>query len=129
LRKITFADPGLIGERREAHPPAEITFQTKPEIALEQITAARAAGLPEGVVLMDAGYGSDTELRTAITGLGMRYVAGIAATTTVWPAGTAPLPPRPRSERGRPQTRVQRDSEHQPISGKALALNLPKEAW
>jgi SRSO17 transposase len=32
--------------RRKAKVPAEIAFQTKPEIALEQITAARAAGLP-----------------------------------------------------------------------------------
>ena len=37
-----------------------VTFQTKPEIALEQIKAVQAAGLPAGVVLMDAGYGNDT---------------------------------------------------------------------
>ena len=115
--------------RRKAKIPAEIAFQTKPEIALEQIKAARAAGLPEGIVLMDAGYGNDTELRTAITALGMSYVAGILTTTTVWPPGTAPLLPQTRSGRGRPQVRLQRDSEHQPISAKALALSLPKEAW
>jgi len=117
------------GLRRKAKVPEEIAFQTKPEIALQQIKAARATGLPEGVVLMDAGYGNDTELRTAITALGMSYVAGIAATTTVWPPGGAPLLPQTRSGRGRPQTRLQRDSEHQPISAKALALSLPKEAW
>jgi SRSO17 transposase len=78
---------------------------------------------------MDAGYGNDTELRTAITALGMSYVAGILTTTTVWPPGTAPLLPQPRSGRGRPQTRLPRDSEPQPISAKALALSLPKEAW
>ena len=44
--------------------PEEITFQTKPEIALDQIRAAAEAGLPRGVILMDAGYGSDTQLRT-----------------------------------------------------------------
>src|SRR5215471_13335560 len=109
--------------------PEEIAFQTKPEIALEQIKAARAAGLPEGVVPMDAGYGNDTELRTAITAMGMSYVAGILTTTTVWPPGTAPLLPQTRSRRGRPPTRLQRDSEHQPISAKPLALSLSKEAW
>jgi hypothetical protein len=92
------------------------------EIALEQIKAARAAGLPEGVVLMGAGYGNDTELRTAITALSMSYVAGILTTTTVWPPGTAPLLPQTRSGRGPPQTRLQHDREHQPISVKALAL-------
>jgi SRSO17 transposase len=115
--------------RRKAKVPAEIAFQTKPEIALEQIKAARAAGLPEGVVLMDAGYGNDTALRTAITALGLSYVGGILTTTTVWPPGTAALRPQTRPGRGRPQTRFQRDSEHQPISAKALALSLPKEAW
>ena len=39
-------------------------FKTKPEIALEQIAAACEAGLPRGVVLMDAGYGCNTDLRT-----------------------------------------------------------------
>lgn len=43
--------------RRKAGVPKEITFKTKPEIALEQIEAACRAGLPRGVVLMDAGYG------------------------------------------------------------------------
>jgi SRSO17 transposase len=69
--------------RDKARVPATIAFQTKPEIAIEQIKAARAAGLPEGVVLMDTGYGNDTALRTDITALGLRYVAGIGASTSV----------------------------------------------
>src|SRR5215813_9780938 len=75
--------------RDKARMPATIAFQTKPEIAFEQIKAARAAGLPEGVVLMDAGYGNDTGLRTDITALDLRYVAGIGPTTSVWPPGEA----------------------------------------
>ena len=70
--------------RQTAGVPAEITFQTKPEIALDQIRAAAEAGLPRGVILMDAGYGSDTQLRTDITTLGFRYVAGILSNTSVW---------------------------------------------
>ena len=85
--------------RHKAKIPETIAFQTKPEIAFEQIKAARAAGLPEGVVLMDAGYGNDTGLRTEITALGMSYVAGIGPNTSVWPPGTAPLPPQTRSGR------------------------------
>ena len=49
--------------RRKAGVPNEITYKTKPEIALEQIEAACRAGLPRGVVLMDAGYGCNTDLR------------------------------------------------------------------
>ena len=43
--------------RRKARVPDEIEFKTKPEIALEQIRAAREAGVPIGVVLIDSGYG------------------------------------------------------------------------
>src|ERR1700752_594347 len=115
--------------RPKAKIPEEIAFQTKPQIALEQIKAARAAGLPEGVVLMDAGYGNDTELRTAITALGLRYVAGIGPNTSVWPPGTGPLPAPPGKGMGRPPKLLRRDEQHQPISIKALALSLPAEAW
>jgi len=108
--------------------PQTITFQTKSEIAFEQIKAARAAGLPEGVVLMDAGYGNDTGLRTDIAALGLRSVAGIGSNTSVWPPGEASLPPQSRTGRGRPQTRLQ-PGQHQPISVKTLALGLPREAW
>src|SRR5256886_3731759 len=69
--------------RHQAKIPETIAFQTQPEIALEQIKAARTAGLPQGVVLMDAGYGSDTRLRTQITALGISYVAGIGPNTSV----------------------------------------------
>jgi len=114
--------------RDKARVPQTIAFQTKPEIAFEQIEAARAAGLPEGVVLMDAGDGNDTGLRTDITALGLRYVAGIGPNTSVWPPGEAPMAPQSRTGRGRPQTRLQR-GQHQPTSVKTLALSLPREAW
>src|SRR2546423_10825361 len=51
------------------------------------------------------------------------------ARRTVGPTGAAPLLPQTRSGRGRPQTRLQRDGNPQPISAKALALSLPKQAW
>src|SRR5258708_13116143 len=46
--------------RKKAGVPEEIGFQPKPEIALDQIRAAAAAGLPRGVVLIDAGHGPPT---------------------------------------------------------------------
>lgn len=69
--------------RRKAGVPKEITFKTKPAIALEQLRGACAEGLPRGVVLMDAGYGADTDLRTSITDLGLNYVAVIQPQTSV----------------------------------------------
>ena len=78
---------------------------------------------------MDAGYGSDTDLRTGISALGLRYVAGILPNTTVWASGTEPLPPKKWSGRGRPPKLIRRDEKHQPVSVKELALGLPKRAW
>jgi len=117
------------GRRRKTGVPEEVSFKTKPEIALEQIAAACAAGLPRGVVLMDAGYGNNSELRADITALGLAYVAGILSTTTVWAPGTGPLPAKKWSGVGRPPTLLRRDGKHQPISVKELALGLPKRAW
>ena len=115
--------------RNKAGVPEDIIFQTKPEIALDQIRAAAEAGLPPGVVLMDAGYGTDTQLRTSITALGFRYIAGILSNTSVWAHGREPLPPKPWSGRGRPPRLMRRDGEHQPTSVKALALALAPEMW
>jgi len=103
--------------RRKTAVPEEIDFKTKPEIALGQIEAALKAGLPRGVVLMDAGYGANTELRTSIGALGLTYVAGIMPHTSVW------------ATRGRPPECVRCDGKEQPVSVKELAFGLPKSAW
>jgi SRSO17 transposase len=125
--------PELWAEDRErctkAGVPEGIAFQTKPEIALDQIRSALAAGVSPGVVLADAGYGVDTAFRTALTDLGLTYSLGIQSSTTLWPPGQAPLPPKPWSGRGRPPSRVRRSPHHQPLSAKDLAKALPREAW
>jgi SRSO17 transposase len=80
-------------ERRcKAGVPADISFKTKPEIALEQMRWASEAGLPGDVALMDAGYGNDSKLRTGITELGKPYVAGILPQTLVSAPRTKPSP-------------------------------------
>jgi SRSO17 transposase len=76
--------------RGKAGVPSDISFNTKPEIALEQIRWACETGLPRGVVLMDAAYGTDSRLRTGMTTLGVTYVVGIQPKILVWPSGTGP---------------------------------------
>jgi len=115
--------------RRKAGVPEGISFKTKPEIALDQLRWACEAGLPRGVVLMDAAYGNNSNLRADITALKLSYVAGIQSNTTVWAPGKQPLPAKTWSGRGRPPKLLRRDAEHQPVSVKELALGLPKRAW
>ena len=116
-------------ERREkAGVPAEIRFQTKLEIALEQIRGALADGVPRAPVLADPAYGNDTEFRSKLAELELSYVLGIQSTTTIWLPGSEPLVPAPGG-RGRPATRLRRDPDHPPLSAKQMALNLPATAW
>lgn len=63
--------------RIRAGVPDEVAFQTKPQIALDQIRAALQAGVPPAPVLADAGYGIDTAFRDSITELGLLYAVGI----------------------------------------------------
>ncbi len=115
--------------RARAGVPDDIVFQTKPQIALDQIRAARAAGIAAELVLADAGYGNDTDFRDGITSIGLPYAVGIQSSTTLWPPGVEPLPAKQWSGRGRPTSAVRRDAEHQPVPAKQLALALPKQAW
>jgi SRSO17 transposase len=109
--------------------PMDLGFQTKPMIALGQIEAALAAGVPQGVVLADAGYGADMKFQARLLELGIGYVVGVQPTATVWPDGKEPLPPKPWSGRGRPPTRLRRQDGHQPMAVELLARSLPAEAW
>lgn len=96
--------------RKKARIPEEITFKTKPQIALDQIRAACAAGVARGVVLMDAAYGCHSALRHGVSALALRYVAAIAWTIKV----------RAVTAGGKGGLRM---------SAKELALGLPRGAW
>ena len=60
-------------ERRKATVvPREISFQTKPTIALEQIQKAVRDGVPGAPVLADSAYGDNYDFREGITELSLR---------------------------------------------------------
>jgi len=116
--------------RKKTGVPDQIQFQTKTEIALEQIRRARERGIPQGVVLADAGYGVDTSFRAALTKMKLAYIMGVQSSVTVWKPGEQPQPaPARRGSTGRPRKLLQRDAKHQPVSAKELAVSLPAEAW
>jgi SRSO17 transposase len=96
--------------RSEAHIPKEIRFKTKPRIALDQLRWAHAAGIPCGVVLMDASYGSNADLRDGVSALALNYVAGIIDWIKVHPVRKG-------------------ITSKERMSVKELALSLPKHAW
>lgn len=115
--------------RRKAGVPEQIRFQTKPEIALEQIRQAVAEGVPTAPVLADAAYGNDSGFREGVTQLGLHYAVGVQSSMTVWKPGQGPLPKKRWRGQGRPPALLQRDPKHQPVTIKDLALALPASTW
>ncbi len=115
--------------RKKAGVPQEVKFLTKPEIALEQIRAAKAAGIPVGIVVADAGYGNETSWRDELSGMELEYCVGVQSSTTVWSKGTGPLSPKPQKSIGRPPTRWRRGPGATPLSVKALAESFKARRW
>jgi SRSO17 transposase len=115
--------------RNKTGVPAEIQFQTKPGIALEQIRQAVAEKVPRGVVLADAAYGIDGQFRAGLRELRLEYAVGVQSSVSVWEPGKTPLPAKPRQKTGRPPKLLRRDENHRPVSVKQLAADLPQTAW
>ena len=116
--------------RKTAKVPDDITFASKPEIALAQVAAlADDPSMPEGVVLADSGYGADSGFRDGLAKLGLTYIVGVLPQTGFWLPGTEPVAPVRKSQRGRPPKRLQRRDGQAPRSAKALALGLAAAAW
>jgi SRSO17 transposase len=115
---------------RKVGVPEEVTFATKPALAMRQIEAALQAGYPRGTVLADAAYGDETAWREALAALGLTYAVGVRPATTVWwGAHQSVAVPQSKAGRGRPQNRLQRDRDHQPIAVADLARALPARSW
>jgi SRSO17 transposase len=110
--------------RKKARIPEDIVFKTKPQIALDQLKTAHAAGIPLGTVLADAGYGYDSQFRNGVTKLELLYAVGIQSNVLMWKAGTIlPVQGPDGRKPSRPQLRAQQ------ISAKELAFGHPAEAW
>ena len=75
-------------KRHKAHIPPEVTFKTKPELALQMLERAARAGLPGNIVLADSAYGECAWFRDAVTLLGFDYAFGVKKTLRVVRVGT-----------------------------------------
>jgi SRSO17 transposase len=126
LPKEWAEDPG---RRVKTGVPDEVVFQTKPQIALDQIRKVLAEGVGRGVVLADAGYGAAMTFQEGLLDLGLSYLVGIQPLASVWSSGTAPLPAKTWSGKGRPPKLLRRAAGHTPLAAKELAMALPPATW
>lgn len=63
--------------------------QAKPQITLQPIKDARAAGVSRGSVLADAGCRAATAFRDELAGLRPEYRLGVQGDVSIWPPGEA----------------------------------------
>jgi SRSO17 transposase len=95
--------------RREiARIPADIQFETKPELGLRMVRRALQDGVPKGVVLADSAYGSGRDFRAELRQLGLHYAVGVNSETKVRLIG---------------KSRVHKDA----VSLRALAMQIKKQ--
>jgi len=110
--------------------PAEIVFRTTGELALEQIQQALKAGLPRGVVLADAVYGTEAAWCEQLSAWGLQYAVAVRDHTRVWHGKHQPAHRPPAGVRGgRARSRLVIKEKHAPVTMIDLAQRLPARYW
>ncbi len=109
--------------------PEEVSFETKPQIALSLVDRAREWGVPFGLVVADSGYGESPKFLKGLQKRGVPYVVAVESTFGVRkpeevraaeeagapPYGGMGYPPKPRPA---------------PLyTAKELLEELDEEAW
>jgi SRSO17 transposase len=126
LPKEWIDDPS---RRKKTSIPEEVTFKTKPRLALDLIDEVRSWGLKDRLVLADSLYGDSYEFRHGLRSRGLDYVVQVEGRLTAWTI--APHPSRsPTKGKGEGQRRyLPRKDLPRPQSLKEIAQNLPSTNW
>jgi SRSO17 transposase len=69
---------------REAGVPTDVTFATKPQLALKMLRRALEAGLKPAFVLADEVYGSDSKFRRFLEDRGQPFVVAVSSQQRLW---------------------------------------------
>jgi len=105
-RRLYIPEDWINDEERckEAGVPETVSFQTKPQMALEMIKEATAAGIPYTWVTGDCVYGDYTDIRIWLEEIHKCYVMNVSGKAYVW-----------------------RGYKQESVSG--ILKNLPDEGW
>jgi len=115
--------------RKKAGIPEEITFKTKPELALDLIDEVKGWGLQVRPVLADSGYGDVFEFRQGLRSRGSDYVVQVSGDLMAWTED--PHPPEPPMKRGGkiPRKRFYSKDFFPARSLCQIAKELPSRSW
>jgi len=118
-------------EKRQAcGVPEDLSFQTKPEIALQLLKNALKRGeLPFKWVAADELYGDSSNFRDGIAKLGKWYYVEVSCSTQVWIERPEVHLPEWLGH-GRHPTRLRlRDPDHKAVRVDELAKQIPQDSW
>ncbi len=116
--------------RQQVGLPTDLTFRTKPQIAIDLLQAIAARGILLGRwVAADALYGNSPPFRDAIAALGLWYFTEVSSDQLIWRRTPALLIPV-WSGKGRKPTRKRlKTPSNAAYRVDELLWRLPKEAW
>jgi SRSO17 transposase len=118
-------------EKRQAcGVPEELSYQTKPEIALEMLqTALKRGELPCQWVAADELYGDSPAFRDGVADLGKWYFVEVSCSSHIWLEKPEVVLPAWKG-RGRKPTRLRlRSAEQKSQRVDTLVQQLPAKAW
>ncbi|NUM34722.1 MAG: transposase [Candidatus Brocadiae bacterium] len=111
--------------RKRWHIPEDRVFQSKPQIALDMVKAAKANHFPFKIVDCDSVYGCDTEFRIGLNDENILYIADIHSTTPIYlNRPVVGIPQTPEGRRGRPYSKYQVLSEEKFVEPRSLIETL-----
>jgi len=117
-------------KRQKCGVPPELTFQTKPELALGLLQAAVQRGhVPFHWVTADALYGNSPNFRDGVAQLDKWYFVEVACHTPLWRRRPAVVVP-PWSGHGQRPTRLRlRTPTHRSVRVDKLVRRIPRPDW
>ena len=116
--------------RDEVGMPSDLTFKTKPEVAIELLQdLVQRKVLSARWVAADALYGDSPPFRDAVAELGLWYFTQVACSTLIWRRHPAVIVP-PWSGKGRKPSRKRlKTPTNRAYRVEELLWRLPKTAW
>jgi len=117
--------------RAKCNVPEDITFHTKPQLAVEMLRAIRSEGrLPFKYIVADCLYGNSPDFLDALDAcLGVTSLVAVPAETRCWPQ-RPPTTEHTYTYKGAVRSkRVVAPETQPPLTVTALAKSLPSAAW
>lgn len=109
--------------------PREVTFKTKPELALELLDEVRGWGLKDRVVLADSLYGDSYEFRQGLSDRSLDYVVQVEGRLVGWTEDPHPVE-APTKKGGKiPRKRLYASDLAPTRSLQKIARDLPDQSW